>query len=112
MPANLENSAVAAGLENVTVLPIPKKGNVKECSNYYTVALISHASNAMLKFSKLDFNSTRTENFHMFKLDLKKAEEPEIKLPTTAGSQKKQVNSRKTSTSASLTILKPLCGSQ
>ena len=44
----------------------------------------------------------------MFKLDFKKAEEPEIKLPTFIGSQKKQENSRKTSTSASLTTLKPL----
>ena len=44
----------------------------------------------------------------MYKLDLKKAEEPEIKLPTSTGSQKKQENSRKTSTSASLTMLKPL----
>ena len=49
MPANLENSAVAAGLENVTVLPIPKKGNVKECSNYRTIALISHANKVMVK---------------------------------------------------------------
>ena len=44
----------------------------------------------------------------MYKLDLEKAEEPEIKLPTFAGSYKKQGNSRKTSTSASLTMLKPL----
>ena len=44
----------------------------------------------------------------MFKLDLEKAEEPEVKLTTSVGSQKKQENSRKTSTSASLTILKPL----
>ena len=48
----------------------------------------------------------------MFKLDLEKAEEPKIKMPTAAGSSKKQENSRKTSTSASLTILKPLCKSQ
>ena len=47
-------------------------------------------------------------NFQMFKLDLEKAEEPEIKLSTSAGSQKKQENSRKTSTSGSLTMLKPL----
>ena len=47
-------------------------------------------------------------NFQMFKLDLEKAEEPEIKLPTSVGSQKKLENSRKTSTSASLTMLKPL----
>ena len=44
----------------------------------------------------------------MFRLDLEKAEEPEIKLPTSAGSQKKQENFRRTSTSASLTMLKPL----
>ena len=48
----------------------------------------------------------------MFKLDLEKAEKLEIKLPTSVGSYKKQDNSRKTSTSASLTTLKPLCGSQ
>ena len=45
MPANLENSAVAIGLEKVGFfIPIPKKGNAKECSNYSTIALISHAS--------------------------------------------------------------------
>ena len=47
MPANLENSAVATGLEKV--IPIPKKGNAKECSNYHTTALISRASKVMLK---------------------------------------------------------------
>ena len=49
MPANLENSAVATGLEKVSFIPIPKKGNAKECSNYHTIALISHASKVMLK---------------------------------------------------------------
>jgi len=48
MPANLENSAVATGLETVFV-PIPKKGNAKECLNYCTIALISHSSKVMLK---------------------------------------------------------------
>ena len=86
MPANLENSAVATGLEKVS--PIPKKGNVKQCSNYHTVALISHASVKCSKFSKQGFNSTRTVNFQMFKLDLEKAEEPKIKFPTFAGSSK------------------------
>ena len=51
-------------------------------------------------------------NFQMFKLDLEKAEEPEIKLPTSIESLKKQESSRKTSTSALLTTRKPLCGSQ
>ena len=49
MPANLENSAVAIGLEKVSFIPIPKKGNAKECSNYHTIALISHTSKVMLK---------------------------------------------------------------
>ena len=49
MPANLENSAVATGLEKSVFIPIPKKGNAKECSNYCTIALISHASKVMLK---------------------------------------------------------------
>ena len=49
MPPNLENSAVATGLEKVSVIPIPKKGNAKECSNYHTTALTSHTSKEMLK---------------------------------------------------------------
>ena len=49
MPANLENLAVATGLEKSVFIPIPKKGNAKECSNYCTIALISHSSKVMLK---------------------------------------------------------------
>ena len=49
MPANLENSSVAKGLEKSVFIPIPKKGNTKERSNYHTIALISHASKVMLK---------------------------------------------------------------
>ena len=49
MPANLENSAVDTGLVKSVFIPIPKKGNAKECSNYRTIALISHASKVMLK---------------------------------------------------------------
>ena len=49
MPANLENSAVATGLVKLVFIPIPKKGNAKECSNYCTIALISHTSKVMLK---------------------------------------------------------------
>ena len=49
MPANLENSAVATGLEKVSFHSNPKEGNAKECSNYCTIALISHASKVMLK---------------------------------------------------------------
>ena len=49
MPANLENLAVATGLEKVSFHSSSKKGNAKECSNYHTIALISHASKVMLK---------------------------------------------------------------
>ena len=49
MPANLENSTVATGLKRSVFIPIPKKGNAKECSNYHTIALISHTSKVMLK---------------------------------------------------------------
>jgi len=49
MSANIENSAVATGQERPVFIPIPKKGNNKECSNYHTVALISHTSKVMLK---------------------------------------------------------------
>ena len=60
------------------------------------------------KFLKLGFNRTWTKNYHMFKVNLEKAEEPEIKWSTSVGSLKNQKNSRKTSTSASLTMLNPL----
>ena len=49
MPGNLENSAMATGLEKVSFIPIPKKGNAKECSNYRTITLISHARKVMLQ---------------------------------------------------------------
>ena len=49
MPTNLKNSAVATGLEKVSFHSNPKKGSAKECSNYHTIALISHTSKVMLK---------------------------------------------------------------
>ena len=108
MPANLENSAVPQNWKRSVFILIPKKGNAKECSNYCTVALISHASKVMLKILQTRLHSTWTLNCQMFKLDLKKAEEPEIKLPTFVGSLRKQESSRKASTSALLTMPKPL----
>ena len=49
MPANLENSAVTLDWKRSVFIPIPKKGNAQECSNYHTIALISHTSKVMLK---------------------------------------------------------------
>ena len=70
-------------------IPIPKKGNAKECSNYCTIALISHASKVMLKTNP-GFNNMWTMNFQMFKMVLEKAKASKIKLPTSIGSWKKQ----------------------
>ena len=88
MSANLENSAVATGWKRSVFIPIAKKGNAKERSNYRTIALISHTNKVMLKI--LQARLQQCVNFQMFKLVLQKAEEPEFKLPTSAGSWKKQ----------------------
>ena len=87
---------------------ISKKDNAKECSNYHTIALMSHASKVMLKILQASLQQCVTKNFQMYKLDLEKAEEPEIKLPTSAGLWKKQESSRKTSISALLAMPKAL----
>ena len=89
-------------------IPIPKKGNAKECPNYRTIALISHASNVMLKILQARLQQYVNHELPDVPAGFRKAEEPEIKLPTSAGSLKKQENSRKTSTSALLTMPKPL----
>ena len=93
--------------ESSVFIPIPKKGNAKECSNYCTIALISHASKVMLKILQARLQQYVNRELQMSKLVLEKAEEPEIKLPTSAGSSKNQESSRRTSISALLTTPKP-----
>ena len=85
-------------------IPVPKKDNAKECSKYCTIALISHPCKVMLKI----LQARLQQYFQMFKLVLENEEEPEIKLPTFAGSSKKQESSRKTSISVLLTMPKAL----
>ena len=63
MPANLENLAVATGLEKCQSIPIPKKGNAKECSEYHTIALISYASEVMLKILEAKLQQTVNHEF-------------------------------------------------
>ena len=108
MPANLENSVVATELKKPVYIPIPKKANAKECSNYCTITLISHASKVMLKILQARLQQHVNRELPDVQTGFKKAEEPEIKLPTSAGSRKKQESSRKTSISALLTMPKPL----
>ena len=69
-------------------IPIPKKGNAKECSNYRAITLISHTSKVMLKLLQVRLQQYMSVNFQIFKLVLEKAEEPEIKLPASVGSSK------------------------
>ena len=108
MPANLENSAVTPGLEKVSFHSSTKERKCQKCSNYCTIALISHTSKMMLKILQARLQQYVKVNCQMFKLDLEKAEEPEIKLPTFTGSSKKQESSRKIYTCALLTMPKPL----
>ena len=83
MPANLENSAVATGLEKVSFHSNPKE---RQCSNYSKIALISHASKVMFKILQARLQQYVNHELPDVKLDLEKAEEPEIKLPTSTGS--------------------------
>ena len=108
MLANLENSAVATRLKRSVFIPIPKKGNAKECSNYRTIALISHASKVMLRILQARLQQYVNWELPDIQAGFRKGEEPEIKLPISSGSLKKQESSRKTSISALLTIPKPL----
>ena len=94
--------------QDLGFIPIPKKGNAKECSNYCTIALISHVSKIMLKILQARLQQYMNCELPDVQAGFKKAEEPEIKLPTSTGSWKKQGSSRKTSIFALLTMPKLL----
>ena len=86
-------------------IPVPKKGNAKDYSNYHI--LISHANKVMLKILQARLQQYVNHEIPDVQAGFKKAE-PEIKLPTSTESSKKQESSRKTSISALLTMPKPL----
>ena len=88
-------------------IPIAKKGNAKECSNYRTIKLISHTSKVMLKILQARHQQYVNHELPDVQAGFRK-EETEVKLPTSAGSSKKQESSRETPTSALLTMPKPL----
>ena len=109
MPANLETQQWPQDWKSSVFIPIPKKGNAKECSSYHTIAVISHASKVMLQILQARLEQYVNQELPDVQAGFRKGgEKPEIKLPTSTRSSKKQENSRKTSTSASLTRLKPL----
>ena len=95
MPAILKNSAVATELEKVSFHSIPKE---RQCQRMFKLLHnCTHLSclQIILKILQVSLNSTQTENFQMFKLDLENTEDPEIKLSRITESQEKQGNFRK-----------------
>ena len=108
MPANLENSAVATGLEKVSFIPIPKKGNARECSNYCTIALISNASKVMLKILQARLQQYANCELPDVQAGFRKGKGTRDQIANICLSQKKRESSRKTSTSALLNMPKPL----
>ena len=108
MPSNLENSAVATGLEKVSFHSNPKERQCQRMLKLPTIALISHTSKVMLKFLQARLQQYMNHEPPDVQVGLEKAEEPEIKLLTSTGSWKKQESSRKASISAFLTMPKPL----
>ena len=97
------------GLEKVSFHSNPKKGNAKKCSNYHIIVLISHTSKIMLKILQAKLHQSVNQELPDIQAGFREAREtPEIKLPTFIGLWGKQGNSRETSISASLTMLKPL----
>ena len=89
-------------------ISIPKKYNAKDYSNSHTIAFISHASKVMLRILQVRLQQYMNCELPDVQAGFKKAEEPEIKLPASTGSWKKQESSRKISTSALLITPKPL----
>ena len=94
MPANLENLAVATGLEKVSFHSNPKEGNAKECSNYRTIAHISHASKVMLKILQARLQQYVNHELPDVQAGFRKARgtRDQIKLPTSVvGSSKPEI---------------------
>ena len=89
MSANLENSAVATGLEKVSFHSNPKERKWQRMLKLLQIVLISHASKVLLKILQARLQQYVNRELQMFKLVVGKAEEPEIKWPTSAGSLKK-----------------------
>ena len=109
MPAHLENSAVATGLERSIFIPIPKKGNAKECSNYRTIALISHDRKVMPQILQASFQQYTNHGLPNVQAGFRKGRGTRDQIANIRQIiQKARESSRKTSTSALLTMPKPL----
>ena len=108
MPANLENSAVATGLEKISFHPIPEKGNAKECSNYHRIALISHAGKVMLNILQARLQQYVNRELPDVQAGFRKGRGTRDQISNIHWIMEKAESSRKTSISALLTMPKPL----
>ena len=108
MPAHLENSAVAPGLEKSVFIPIPKKGNAKECSDYCTIALISHASKVMLQILQARLQQYVNHELPDVQAGFRKDRRTRDQIANICWIIKKAREFQKKSTSALLTMPKPL----
>ena len=108
MPANLGNSAVATGLEKSIFILIPKKGNAKWCSDFCTIALISHANKVMLKVLQARLQQYMNGELPDIQARFRKYRGTSNQIANMCWIIEKAREFQKTSTSASLTMLKPL----
>ena len=108
MPGNLENKAVATGQEKLIFIPITNKGNTKQCSNYHTIALISHATKVILKILQVRLKQYVNQELPDVQTRLRKDRGTRDQIDNICWIIKKARDSRKTSTSASSTTVKPL----
>ena len=108
MPANLEKSAMATGIERSVFIPIQNKVNAKESSNYHRISLTSHTSKAMLKILQGRLQQYVNCEIPDIQAGFRKGRGTRDPLADIIGSSKKQESSRKTPTSALLITPKPL----
>ena len=108
MPADLENSAVATVLERPVFIPIPKKGNAKECSNYHTTAVISDASKVMLKILQAGLQWYMNCELPVVQAGFRKGRGTRDQIASICWIIKKAREFQKKSTSALLIMPKPL----
>ena len=108
MPTNLENSAVATNWKGSVFIPIPKKGNAKEYSNYCSIAFISHASKVMLKILQARLQQYMNCEFPDVQAGFRKGRGTRDQIANICWIIEKPREFQKTSTFALLTMLKPL----
>ena len=112
MPTNLENSVVATGWKRSVFIPVPKKINAKEYSNFCTIALILHASKVMLNILQARLQQYVNWEHPDVQAGFRKGRWTRDQIANIRWITEKVREFQKTSTSASLTMLKALCGSQ